>query len=115
MIDLGTGNNNKINWAMSEKQEFIDIVETVYRGARKGRGLVIAPKGMDWGVEYVPAVCTCHIGDALGDAHNPCIVLHRLLDQVPILGVCHYCLEIQNIVCMYAPQMKLDRCKTAYE
>ncbi|MCI47046.1 thioredoxin-like protein 4A-like, partial [Trifolium medium] len=27
-----------------DKQEFIDIIETVYRGARKGRGLVIAPK-----------------------------------------------------------------------
>jgi DIM1 family U5 snRNP protein len=27
MIDLGTGNNNKINWAMSDKREFIDIVE----------------------------------------------------------------------------------------
>lgn len=37
MIDLGTGNNNKINWA-------IDIVETVFRGARKGRGLIISPK-----------------------------------------------------------------------
>ncbi|MEW5303012.1 MAG: hypothetical protein WDW38_003886 [Sanguina aurantia] len=44
MIDLGTGNNNKINWPMSDKQEFIDIVEVVYRGARKGRGLVVAPK-----------------------------------------------------------------------
>ncbi|GLT49975.1 hypothetical protein SLA2020_234940 [Shorea laevis] len=30
MIDLGTGNNNKINWALKDKQEFIDIVETVY-------------------------------------------------------------------------------------
>ncbi|KAL3142882.1 Thioredoxin-like 4A [Trebouxia sp. C0009 RCD-2024] len=44
MIDLGTGNNNKINWAMNNKQEFIDIVEVVYRGARKGRGLVVSPK-----------------------------------------------------------------------
>lgn len=46
MIDLGTGNNNKVNWAMTDKQEFIDIVEVVYRGARKGRGLVVAPKGI---------------------------------------------------------------------
>lgn len=45
MIDLGTGNNNKINWAVENKQELIDIVETVYRGASKGRGLVVSPKG----------------------------------------------------------------------
>jgi len=43
-IDLGTGNNNKITFPIAEKQEFIDIVETVYRGAVKGRGLVVAPK-----------------------------------------------------------------------
>jgi DIM1 family U5 snRNP protein len=43
-IDLGTGNNNKINFPLTNKQEFIDIVETVYRGARKGRGLVVSPK-----------------------------------------------------------------------
>ncbi len=29
MIDLGTGNNNKINWALGDKHEMIDIVETV--------------------------------------------------------------------------------------
>ena len=50
MIDLGTGNNNKINWAIEDPQEFIDIVETIYRGARKGRGLVISPK--DYSTKY---------------------------------------------------------------
>ena len=40
-MDLGTGDNNKINWALTDKQEFIDIIEMVYRGARKGRGLVV--------------------------------------------------------------------------
>ena len=50
MIDLGTGNNNKINWAMNNKQETIDIVETVYKGARKGTGLVISPK--DYSTKY---------------------------------------------------------------
>mmetsp|Transcript_37110 Transcript_37110/g.91718 ORF Transcript_37110/g.91718 Transcript_37110/m.91718 type:complete len:143 (-) Transcript_37110:194-622(-) len=50
MVDLGTGNNNKINWAMDDKQEFIDIVETVFSGARKGRGLVISPK--DYSTKY---------------------------------------------------------------
>ena len=34
MIDLGTGNNNKINWAMEDKQEMIDIVETIYRSKK---------------------------------------------------------------------------------
>ncbi|CAG8503816.1 7446_t:CDS:2 [Funneliformis mosseae] len=50
MIDLGTGNNNKINWALEDKQELIDIIETVYRGARKGRGLVVSPK--DYSTKY---------------------------------------------------------------
>ncbi len=49
-IDLGTGNNNKINWPLSNKQEMIDIMETVYRGAKKGRSLVISPK--DYSTEY---------------------------------------------------------------
>ena len=50
MIDLGTGNNNKINFNISDKQEMIDIIETVYRGARKGRGLVVSPK--DYSTKY---------------------------------------------------------------
>lgn len=50
MIDLGTGNNNEINWALRDKQEFIYIGETVYHGARKGHGLVIAPK--DYSTKY---------------------------------------------------------------
>jgi len=50
MIDLGTGNNNKINWPFNNKQELIDIFETVYRGARKGRGLVISAK--DYSTKY---------------------------------------------------------------
>ena len=50
MIDLGTGNNNKITWPITEKQEFIDIIETVYRGACKGRGLVVAPR--DYSTKY---------------------------------------------------------------
>ena len=56
-IDLGTGNNNKINWALSDKQEFIDIVETVYKGARKGRGLVVSPKGAAPRVLHAMKVC----------------------------------------------------------
>lgn len=30
---------------MTDKQEVIDIIETVYRGASKGRGLVVSPRG----------------------------------------------------------------------
>lgn len=30
---------------MDNKQEMIDIIETVFRGASKGRGLVVSPKG----------------------------------------------------------------------
>jgi DIM1 family U5 snRNP protein len=44
MVDFGTGNNNKMNWALEDKQDMIDILEAVYRGARKGKGLVISPK-----------------------------------------------------------------------
>ncbi|KAH7878548.1 putative thioredoxin-like 4A, partial [Lentinula edodes] len=44
MIDFGTGNINKINWAMDNKQELFSIIETVYGGASKGRGLVVSPK-----------------------------------------------------------------------
>lgn len=50
MIDLGTGDSTKITWAIEDKQELIDLAETVYRGARKGRGLVISPK--DYSTKY---------------------------------------------------------------
>ena len=46
----GTGNNNKINWALDNKQEMIDIIEVVYCGAKKGRGLVVSPK--DYSTKY---------------------------------------------------------------
>lgn len=45
LCDFGTGNNNKLNWVLDDKQELIDIFEVIYRGARKGKGLVISPKG----------------------------------------------------------------------
>lgn len=43
-VDLGTGNNNKVNFPIGDKQELIDILEAVYRGASKGKGLVVSPK-----------------------------------------------------------------------
>ena len=50
----------QINWAMNDKQEFIDIVEVVYRGARKGRGLVVSPKGKSY--RHCSPCCTMGIG-----------------------------------------------------
>lgn len=50
MCDFGTGNNNKLNWVLEDKQELIDIIETIYRGAKKGRGLVVSPK--DYSTRY---------------------------------------------------------------
>lgn len=52
MCDFGTGNNNKLNWVLEDKQELIDIIETIYKGAKKGRGLVVSPKG-----RYSPFGC----------------------------------------------------------
>lgn len=43
-VDFGTGNNNKINFTIGNKQELVDIIEAVYRGASKGKGLVVSPK-----------------------------------------------------------------------
>jgi DIM1 family U5 snRNP protein len=50
MCDFGTGNNNKLNFLLEDKQELIDITETIYRGAKKGRGLVVSPK--DYSTRY---------------------------------------------------------------
>lgn len=44
MVDFGTGDNNKMTWALEDKQDMIDLLEVVYRGARKGKGLVVSPK-----------------------------------------------------------------------
>lgn len=44
LCDFGTGNNNKMNFLVTEKQELIDILEVIYRGAVKGKGLVMSPK-----------------------------------------------------------------------
>jgi DIM1 family U5 snRNP protein len=52
MIDLGTGNNNKVNFLIEDKQEVIDILETIYKGARKGRGLVISPRDYSTRLAY---------------------------------------------------------------
>ncbi|PLW10553.1 hypothetical protein PCANC_08569 [Puccinia coronata f. sp. avenae] len=74
MIDLGTGNNNKINWAMDDKQELIDIVETIYRGASKGRGLVVSPKDYSTRYKYCQYFLSVHFIFLCG-FHGGCCML----------------------------------------
>lgn len=69
MCDFGTGNNNKLNWVLEDKQELIDIIETIYRGAKKGRGLVVSPKG---------ELNICLALERMAD-------FRRLLHEIPIL------------------------------
>ena len=52
MVDLGTGDNNKINWIIDDKQELIDIIEVVFTGAKKGRGLVVSPHNYSTKSQY---------------------------------------------------------------
>ena len=87
MIDLGTGNNNKINWAIHDKQEVIDIIETVYRGARKGRGLVVRlPRASS----FLPRPSLPRLSEPSTARrrrrHCASGVAERLLDQVQVLG-----------------------------
>lgn len=37
MVDFDTGDNNKLNFVINDKQELIDIVEVVYKSCRRGR------------------------------------------------------------------------------
>eukprot|EP00388_Colpodella_angusta_P007359 GDKJ01020889.1.p1 GENE.GDKJ01020889.1~~GDKJ01020889.1.p1 ORF type:complete len:143 (+),score=29.41 GDKJ01020889.1:34-462(+) len=43
LVDCGTGNTNKINFPITNTKDMIAIIETVFRGARKGRGIVSSP------------------------------------------------------------------------
>lgn len=52
MCDFGTGDNNKLNWVLGDKQDLIDILEVIYRGARKGKGLVVSPKVYSTKLQY---------------------------------------------------------------
>ena len=76
MCDFGTGNNNKLNWVLEDKQELVDILETIYRGAKKGRGLVVSPKGKFYSLIGIK-ICIQML-----------TVSCRLLHQIPILIAC---------------------------
>jgi len=103
MVDLGTGNNNKINWAMNDKQEFIDIVETVYRGARKGRGLVVSPKGTQqkvftFSLELIKKKKLSRLNLNLAHAHKLLFLLYfcRLFYKISLLNL-HLCSTYTHI------------------
>ncbi|MCO5571436.1 hypothetical protein L7F22_025176 [Adiantum nelumboides] len=76
VIDLGTESNNKSNWALKDKQEFIDIVEMVYRGARKGCGLIISPK--DYSTKLFRYPIICYIVHALFQANILAILSNKV-------------------------------------
>jgi len=77
MCDFGTGNNNKLNWVLEDKQELIDIIETIYKGAKKGRGLVVSPKGKR--SSYLRLLAW------EGMEHADGLISSRLFDQIPVL------------------------------
>lgn len=84
MCDFGTGNNNKLNWVLEDKQELIDIIETIYRGAKKGRGLVVSPKGTSpWDVLLEAVFFQSRALDM--EHHELTIFLCRLFDEIPLL------------------------------
>ena len=39
-----------MNWVLEDKRESIDIIETIYKGTKKGRGLAVSPK--DYSTRY---------------------------------------------------------------
>lgn len=43
MCDYGTGENNKLTLPVTDPQKMIDIIETIYRGAVKGKRFVVSP------------------------------------------------------------------------
>ncbi|EMS48495.1 Thioredoxin-like protein 4A [Triticum urartu] len=84
MIDLGTGNNNKINWAMKDKQEFVDIVETVYRGARNNKKIKWAMKDKQ---EFVDIVETVYGGAHLHARSSSSLAAPHRAFSIPPSGV----------------------------
>ena len=66
---------------MNDKQEFVDITETVYRGARKGRGLVVSPKGENAIFQAAGVLSPLSLARGSPDG----LVMCRLFHQVQVL------------------------------
>ncbi|GMM50405.1 U4/U6-U5 snRNP complex subunit [Starmerella bacillaris] len=43
LCDFGTGENNKLTLVVTDPQKLIDVIETIYRGAMKGKRFVVSP------------------------------------------------------------------------
>jgi len=39
MIDMGTGNSSRILWPLKDKQEMIEMIDAVNKGAKRGKGI----------------------------------------------------------------------------
>ena len=65
------------------RQEFIDIVETIYRGARKGRGLVMSPKDAAHDLATYALAQNCSGSDSTAIHAMPCA---GLLYEVQVLS-----------------------------
>jgi U5 snRNP protein, DIM1 family len=44
ICDFGVSNTGKLSWVLEDKKELIDILQTLYRDVKKGRGLAVGPK-----------------------------------------------------------------------
>merc|ERR1712232_1022848 len=52
-IDVGKGNlQTAITWAIEDRQEFVDLVEAVCRGAQQGRDFIVAPRDYSVQMRY---------------------------------------------------------------
>jgi U5 snRNP protein, DIM1 family len=76
MIDLGTGNNNKINWAMNDKQVRAAVLLT----GQRGRQRVLGGKGGCWAFKLHPCgtsiiiqccCCCCQAILSISHPHRP--------------------------------------------
>eukprot|EP00933_Yihiella_yeosuensis_P022118 TRINITY_DN17416_c0_g1_i1.p1 TRINITY_DN17416_c0_g1~~TRINITY_DN17416_c0_g1_i1.p1 ORF type:complete len:150 (+),score=21.18 TRINITY_DN17416_c0_g1_i1:22-450(+) len=51
-LALGLGERYKITWSIGGRQELIDIVEAVQRGAQQGRDLIVASQDLSLAYRY---------------------------------------------------------------
>ena len=100
MIDLGTGNNNKINWAFNNKQELIDIIEVVYRRVHLWRRAQC--------VHCVLMLCLRVLVQRRAQGARPGCLPEGLLHQVQILELESGCCYAQ-VSLGYAPEHKCLR------